>query len=173
MRESDVQLLLSNTKTIKSLHQANIYNIDDIINPYGKLMTLADLRSIGVKGIGTILYKEAREELCDPPSYLRKVRAQVMEAAGHPYLYPRDNKEKYIIGNNGGIWLFTDGSAAYGRAGAGVYFGPSNKYNHSFRVSGRQTNNNAEAQAVEEALVRAPIREDITIWTDSTFVIKY
>jgi ribonuclease HI/exonuclease III len=71
------------------------------------------------------------------------------------------------------IKVWTDGSAIkQGKAkmaGAGVVFDSRSDHiiNEAFRITGRQTNNNAELQAIERAIRRAPEGFDLEVRTDS------
>ncbi|KAF6755873.1 ribonuclease H-like protein [Ephemerocybe angulata] len=76
------------------------------------------------------------------------------------------------------ITVYTDGSGLHpgyeeARAGAGVWFGKDDERNRSIRVPEDlpQTNNSAEALAVLVAVKAVPSRSDLTIHTDSKFVI--
>ncbi|KAJ7806190.1 ribonuclease H-like domain-containing protein [Mycena olivaceomarginata] len=72
----------------------------------------------------------------------------------------------------GGLKVYTDGScfnngAPDARAGAGVYFGPSNDGNVSLRVTGKQTNNRGELLAILYCLSVVPAYRRLDIYTDS------
>jgi len=73
----------------------------------------------------------------------------------------------------GNLWVWTDGSVCNGEAGAGVYYREKSVLNEASRVVGAQTISNAELEAVEIAVKKAPIKPGtvLVIFTDSQYVI--
>ena len=71
--------------------------------------------------------------------------------------------------------IYTDGSCSDNgyvgaKAGAGIYFGPKDARNASFRVPGDQTNNRGEVYAIIQALRLTEV--PVEIRTDSKLTIK-
>jgi len=78
--------------------------------------------------------------------------------------------------NKNDYWVYTDGSCNNNkedlRSGYGISISKiDNKDNIQMRTRGEQTVNNAEIQAVEHVLLIWPIDKNITIWSDSEFVL--
>ncbi|XP_044015361.1 ribonuclease H1-like [Aphidius gifuensis] len=87
--------------------------------------------------------------------------------------------EKFKYDSNGRVDIYTDGACSgngykNAKAGYGVYFGDNHFANISKPVKGRATNNNAEIQAVTEAVKIAKNHglKKIRINTDSEFLIN-
>src|SRR4051794_33965276 len=74
---------------------------------------------------------------------------------------------------NGDLWVWTDGSVCNGAAGAGVFYKEMSMLNEAARVGGAQTISNAELEAVEMAVKKAPIKRGtaLVVFTDSQYVI--
>ena len=74
--------------------------------------------------------------------------------------------------------IYTDGSCSANgyvgaKAGAGIYFGPKDSRNASFRVPGDQTNNRGEVYAIIQALrLTAEKSVPVEIRTDSKLTIN-
>jgi len=84
--------------------------------------------------------------------------------------WPTEGEVTEVHGN---IWVWTDGSVSNGDAGAGVFYRERSVLNEAARVGGAQTISNAELEAVEMAVKRAPIKRGkaLVIFTDSQYVL--
>ena len=78
-------------------------------------------------------------------------------------------------------YVYTDGACIhngkkYAKAGIGIYFGPNDKRNVSERITGKQTNNAAELEAILQVfqILDKEIKkgEEYVIMTDSEYAIK-
>jgi ribonuclease HI len=78
-------------------------------------------------------------------------------------------------------YVYTDGACIhngkkYAKAGIGIYFGPGDKRNVSERITGKQTNNAAELEAIIRVfkILDKEIKkgEEYVIMTDSEYAIK-
>jgi len=78
-------------------------------------------------------------------------------------------------------YVYTDGACIhngkkYAKAGIGIYFGPNDKRNVSERITGKQTNNAAELEAIIRVfeILEKEIKkgEEYVIMTDSEYAIK-
>lgn len=78
------------------------------------------------------------------------------------------------------VQIYTDGASknnqarkhGLSRAGYGVYYGPSDRRNHSGRVTGEQTNQRGELQAIAHALEISAKESCMGICNSKTYVIN-
>ncbi|CAG7831859.1 unnamed protein product, partial [Allacma fusca] len=92
---------------------------------------------------------------------------------------PEVNEEGFMVDSLGYVIVFTDGACSHNgrngsKAGIGVWFGDQHDLNVSEPVEGRQTNNTAEIQAAEKAVLQAKKAgiSKLNVQTDSKFVIN-
>jgi len=99
---------------------------------------------------------EPRRESDEVATFLGSVR--------HEY---RNEKEHIVAGR---VVIWTDGSAASGYAGGGVFYGDGNRRNTAVRVEGRKTAPRAEVTAIAHAL----LNEDrpMEIRSDCTYAVN-